>query len=98
MAPKNPPNHIYQGATEAGFNCKTDEVFIPMFNTSKQTSPTTKLRKDAIKGPPVCFPNLVLRIACIGSNPPITSVRNINRYFIEQKLTVSEFVKLHKTM
>src|SRR6476620_697855 len=97
MAPKNPPNQIYHGVTEAGFTCKTDEVFIQRFSANKQIRPTEKLSKEPISGPPVSLPNLVFNIACTGSNPPTTSVTNINKYLIGKNLTVSQFVKLHKS-
>jgi hypothetical protein len=97
MAPKNPPSQIYNGVAEAGLDCRTDEVFTPRFNTSKQIKPTKKLSKEPINGPPVSLPNLVFNIACIGSSPPTASVININKYFIRKNLAVSQFVKLHKS-
>ena len=89
MAPKNPPNQIYKGVAEAGFNCQTDEEFIPRFRINKQTRPTEKLSKEPISGPPVSLPSLVFNIACTGSNPPTTNVTNINKYLIRKNLTVS---------
>jgi hypothetical protein len=82
MAPNKPPNQIYQGATPAGRKLTTAFAFTTIFSNSKHIKPTEKLSKEPIKGPPVCLPSLVFRIAWTGSNAPVKSVRSSNKYFI----------------
>jgi len=44
----------------------------------RQMSPTRKLSIELIKGPPVCLPNFVFKIACTGSKVPMNRVDNIS--------------------